>query len=119
MRALVYDPGHAQKLVFADVPDPLPASAQALVQVHAVSLNFGEVLFLSELHHPGEVPGWDAAGVVLRAAAYLVGLLARRQIEASIGWRGSWERVDAAARALLDRRVSGKAVLDVRGGEGR
>jgi NADPH:quinone reductase-like Zn-dependent oxidoreductase len=51
--------------------------------------------------------------------AYLVGLLARRQIEPSIGWRGSWERVDAAARALLDRRVSGKAVLDVRGGEAR
>jgi hypothetical protein len=51
--------------------------------------------------------------------AYLVALLERRQLEPNIGWRGAWERVDAAARALLDRQVAGKAVLDVRGGEAR
>ncbi|XXV02166.1 zinc-binding dehydrogenase [Sorangium sp. So ce1335] len=51
------------------MPTPEPAPSQALVEVHAISLNFGEVAFLPELRRPGEVPGWDAAGVVVRAAA--------------------------------------------------
>jgi hypothetical protein len=35
MRALVYDPSQADKLTFAERPDPVPASSQALVEVHA------------------------------------------------------------------------------------
>jgi NADPH:quinone reductase-like Zn-dependent oxidoreductase len=43
----------------------------------------------------------------------LVDLLASGTLEVSLGWRGSWDEYAAAAQALLDRRVFGKAVLDV------
>jgi NADPH:quinone reductase-like Zn-dependent oxidoreductase len=37
--------------------------------VRATALNFGEVNFIDRMRKPGEVPGWDAAGVVVQAAA--------------------------------------------------
>jgi NADPH:quinone reductase-like Zn-dependent oxidoreductase len=45
--------------------------------------------------------------------AYLVELLAAGEIDPQVGLRVSWEDVSDAAEALLDRRVAGKAVLDV------
>jgi NADPH:quinone reductase len=44
---------------------------------------------------------------------YLVALLAAGEIDPQIGLRSSWNEVSDAAAALLDRRVAGKAVLDV------
>ncbi|MFE0418784.1 zinc-binding dehydrogenase [Streptomyces tendae] len=70
MRALVVDhasPGH---LSMADVPAPRHAAHEALVRVEAVSLNFGEVYGAIRSQLPdGTVLGWDAAGVVVQAAA--------------------------------------------------
>jgi NADPH:quinone reductase len=45
--------------------------------------------------------------------AYLVTLLAAGELDPQIGWRGSWDRASEAAAALMDRRVRGKAVLEV------
>ena len=53
----------------ADVEEPVAAESEALIQVRATALNFGEVHFIDHMRKPGEVPGWDAAGVVVQTAA--------------------------------------------------
>ena len=45
--------------------------------------------------------------------AYLVELLAAGELDPQIGLRAPWDDVAEVAEALLDRRVAGKAVLDV------
>lgn len=45
--------------------------------------------------------------------AKLLSLLEHKKLDPQIGWRGDWKRVAEAADALLERRVLGKAVLDV------
>jgi NADPH:quinone reductase len=69
MRAVVYDPQARANLRFADVEQPVAAASEALIDVRATALNFGEVHFIDRMRKPGEVPGWDAAGVVVQAAA--------------------------------------------------
>jgi NADPH:quinone reductase-like Zn-dependent oxidoreductase len=43
----------------------------------------------------------------------LVKLLAAGRLDPQIGWRGTWDRAPEAARALLAREFTGRAVLDV------
>jgi NADPH:quinone reductase len=69
MRAVIYDPDARANLRLADVDGPVVADSEALIEVRATALNFGEVHFIDRMRKPGEVPGWDAAGVVLQAAA--------------------------------------------------
>ncbi|MET7936293.1 zinc-binding dehydrogenase [Streptomyces sp. NPDC005322] len=45
--------------------------------------------------------------------AFLLRLVARGELSAEVGWRGSWERVAEAAKELFGRRIPGKAVLDI------
>jgi NADPH2:quinone reductase len=68
MRAVVYDPQARANMRLADVGEPVVAASEALIQVRAIALNFGEVHFIDQMRKPGEVPGWDASGVVLKAA---------------------------------------------------
>ena len=69
MRAIVYDPHAPANLRFDEVAEPSVTESQALIDVHAIALNFGELHFIDHARKPGEVPGWDTAGVVVRPAA--------------------------------------------------
>ena len=69
-KALVVDPSAPAALRLADVPDPKPAPGQALVDVHHVSLHYGDLNDAkSGRVPPGAVLGSDLAGVVAVAAA--------------------------------------------------
>ncbi|GAA2618971.1 zinc-binding dehydrogenase [Actinomadura fulvescens] len=103
MRALTFDPD----LTFTDVPDPVPAPSQALIRVAAFSLNFGEIAYRSANVPPGYVPGWDAAGVVVRAAADGSGPAAGTRV-VTFGWSGAWAElrtVDTADMAAVPEAV--------------
>ncbi|MEU6788619.1 zinc-binding dehydrogenase [Nonomuraea angiospora] len=65
MRALVAGPGAEGR--FAEVPEPEPGPRQALVEVRQASVNFSDLRHMGRLPE-GTVLGYDAAGVVLRAA---------------------------------------------------
>jgi NADPH:quinone reductase len=69
MRALLVDRSAPGGLRLGEAPDPTPAAGDVLVRVTATSLNYGEVRFGIENSPDGTVLGWDAAGVVERAAA--------------------------------------------------
>ncbi|APU15062.1 MULTISPECIES: zinc-binding dehydrogenase [Actinoalloteichus] len=69
MRALLVDRSVPGGLRIGAAPEPEPAPHQALIRVTASSLNFGEVRHLVESSPEGTVLGWDATGVVERAAA--------------------------------------------------
>ncbi|MBV9861640.1 MAG: zinc-binding dehydrogenase [Alphaproteobacteria bacterium] len=68
MLAIVTTPGAAAPIEIREVPEPEPAPNEALVAVHAFSLNRGE-LRLFEIRPGGWRPGQDIAGIVLRQAA--------------------------------------------------
>uniref|UniRef100_UPI0038B72A57 alcohol dehydrogenase catalytic domain-containing protein n=1 Tax=Desertihabitans aurantiacus TaxID=2282477 RepID=UPI0038B72A57 len=69
MLALVVDHSAPQHLRLTEVAPPNPRPSEALVQVVAVSVNSGDVQDGVLGSPDGTVPGWEAAGVVERAAA--------------------------------------------------
>jgi len=66
--AVVVDPDTPGRLVIRVVPEPVPDRGEAIVRVHALSLNRGEVR-RSTMAAAGWRPGWDLAGIIERAAA--------------------------------------------------
>jgi NADPH:quinone reductase len=95
----VTDPAAPGGLHRTDVPEPSPASDEAVVEVHAFSVQRGE-LSLLEMRADGWAPGQDVAGVVATAAADGTGpAVGTRVLGAADG--GGWsERVVAPARRL-------------------
>ena len=89
MRAIVYEPSSPTNLTFADVDEPAPASNELVVDVKAIALNFGEVRWIADARQPGEVPGWDTAGVVAAAAADGSGPPVGTRVVA-FDWFGGW-----------------------------
>jgi NADPH2:quinone reductase len=68
MLALVNTPNGAAPVEIREVPEPAPAANEAVVEVHAFSLNRGE-LRLMQVRPEGWRPGQDISGVVVQAAA--------------------------------------------------
>jgi NADPH2:quinone reductase len=99
MRALVAVPSSPSLVELRDVPEPDPEPRQALVEVHAVSLNRGECAPLAAAED-GWRPGWDLAGVVARAAADGTGPAEGARV---VGWvnGGAWAERAAVRTAHL------------------
>ena len=68
MLAVVNTPGGPEPVAIREVADPEPRPNEALVAVHAFSLNRGE-LRLFQVRPEGWRPGQDIAGIVLKPAA--------------------------------------------------
>ena len=80
MRALVADSSAPGRIALRDVPEPVPAPGEVLVEVRAFSINRGELRMLGTAAD-GWRPGWDFAGILqsdvvdgLRAGSRVVGI---------------------------------------------
>ncbi|MBP2478706.1 NADPH:quinone reductase-like Zn-dependent oxidoreductase [Crossiella equi] len=100
MRALVVDPTAPHGLHLAEAPDPVPAANQALVRITAISLNLGELKYLLPEAEPGAVLGFDAAGVVERAAADGSGPAEGTPV-VTLGWQEGWAELRAVDTTML------------------
>ncbi|MEU7853583.1 zinc-binding dehydrogenase [Nonomuraea sp. NPDC049141] len=100
MRALLVDRSAPGGLRLGEAPDPVPAQNQALVRVTAASLNYGEVAFGIQNAPEGTVLGWDAAGIVERAAADGSGPAAGTRVVTLAG-DGAWAELRAVDTDLI------------------
>lgn len=102
MRAIVFDPGAPRKFTFGEVPAPTPVSPnELLIEVKAISLNFGEVFGVDNAENPGDVPGWDSAGIVLVPAADGLGPPAGARVVGA-----DWSKAWAQQRVLASDNVA-------------
>jgi NADPH2:quinone reductase len=88
VRALVATPNTKFGLALAEAPDPVASPDQVLIEVKSASLNSGDVRS-SANEEPGVVPGWDAAGVVVQAAADGTGPAVGTRV-VTFGYGGAW-----------------------------
>src|SRR5207237_8031385 len=91
MLAIVNTPAGPEPVAIREVAEPELRPDEALVAVHAFSLNRGE-LRLFQVRPEGWRPGQDIAGVVLRAAADGSGPKAGARVVALCDWEGWAER---------------------------
>ncbi|MGX9143347.1 zinc-binding dehydrogenase [Mesorhizobium sp. 128a] len=92
MRALVISPESTTRLGPAEIDEPQPLANEALVRVHATSLNRGELRLLT-IRPEGWIPGQDVVGVVERAAADGSGPVVGARVAALVDEAGWAERV--------------------------
>src|SRR3972149_5469969 len=100
-RAVVISPEAPGRLVIRPVPEPVADRGEALVRVHAISLNRGEVR-RSGMAPAGWRPGWELAGPGARPAADGSGPRAGARVVGLLP-EGAWaERVAVPTHALAD-----------------
>lgn len=101
VRAVVVDPDAPGRLALAEVPAPEPAPNEAVVRVHATSVNLGDVFRVPHAE-AGWRPGWDLAGVVEQAAADGSGPATGTRVLGLRGVRfGAWGELVAVPTAWL------------------
>src|SRR5271169_5658009 len=91
MLAIVNTPSGPEPVAIREVAEPELRPDEALVAVHAFSLNRGE-LRLFQVRPAGWRPGQDIAGVVLRAAADGSGPASGTRVVCLTDWEGWAER---------------------------
>jgi NADPH:quinone reductase-like Zn-dependent oxidoreductase len=101
VRALVVSHGDASGLRLQERPDPVPAPDEVLVRITAATLNFGEVVYGIAEAPDGAVLGWDAAGVVVQAAANGFGPPAGTAVVTTSEHGGGWAQLRAVRSDLI------------------
>ena len=99
MLAVVNTPSGPDPVAIREVAEPELRPDEALVAVHAFSLNRGE-LRLFQVRPEGWRPGQDIAGVVLRAAADGSGSAAGTRVDALCDWEGWAERAAVPVKRM-------------------
>jgi NADPH:quinone reductase len=107
MLALIRDQYNDPPVALGEVSEPEPTADQALIEVHASSLNRGELALLAA-RPDGWRPGQDIAGVVAQPAASGQGPPAGARVVGIVEGAGRSERTAApiARLAELDEAVS-------------
>lgn len=107
MLALTVSSDNAARLKLAEVDEPQPGANEALIAVHATSLNRGELRLLT-IRPNGWIPGQDVVGVVERAAADGSGPALGTRVVALVDEAGWAERVAVPTErlAVLPEEVS-------------
>src|SRR5437588_3106471 len=105
--AVVNTPSAPIPVELREVAEPQPAADEAIVEVHAFSLNRGELALLAS-RPEGWRPGQDIAGVVVQAAADGIGPREGTRVVALVDGAGWAQRVAAptARMAVLPDNVS-------------
>jgi NADPH2:quinone reductase len=99
MLAIVRNSHQQPPVEIRDLPEPTPAHNEALIEVHASSLNRGELDLLS-VRDDGWRPGQDVAGVVVQAARDGSGPPSGTRVVGLIEG-GAWGQLVAAPTARL------------------
>jgi NADPH:quinone reductase len=99
MKALVNTPKGNAPVEFREVAEPSPALHEALIAVHAFSLNRGE-LTLMRIRPEGWQPGQDVSGIVLKAAADGSGPKEGTRVVGILDWHGWAERAAVSTHRL-------------------
>lgn len=99
MLALIIASDSATGLRLAELDEPQPAANEALVSVHATSLNRGELRLLA-IRPDGWIPGQDIVGIVERAAPDGSGPAVGARIVALVDEAGWAERVAVSTDRL-------------------
>jgi NADPH2:quinone reductase len=94
MRAVLCDEyGSYENLTVSQAENPVPAAGQVLVEVHAASLNFPDLLVVQGLYQfkpePPFIPGAETAGVIAALGEGVDGLVVGQKV-ASVGVAGGF-----------------------------
>jgi len=113
--AFIVDHSVSEQLRLAEVPEPVPAANELIVQVEAISLNYGELAF-GVWHSPdGSVLGYDAAGTVIRGARDGSGPDVGTRV-LTVGAAGGWAELRSVATDLVGVVPSGADVATMSAG---
>jgi NADPH:quinone reductase-like Zn-dependent oxidoreductase len=108
MRGYVTDPAGPSGVRLADdLPEPVPAASELVLDVRAYAINAGELRLIER--RPNDFrPGQDVAGLVVRAAADGSGPAVGSRVVARVDWHGWATRVAVPTyqTAVLDDGVS-------------
>lgn len=101
MKALVSNGAGSLGIELADVAEPQRRPDEVLVEVHAVSVNRGD-LTTARHRPPGSPLGWDIAGIVIDEAENGVGPSTGTRVIGLASWNGWSERVAIPAGRVAE-----------------